>query len=85
MADDTRAEADQPKRKISHVSLIKLLMFEELRRLGNNWYSFLLAVGIPKDPKGDLHLPMERITSHHMEVEAGRVAEEGRTLEALSP
>jgi hypothetical protein len=72
MADNARAEADQPKRKISHVSLIKLLMVEELRRLGNNWDSFLLAAGIPKDPKGDFPLPAERVTSHHAEAEAGR-------------
>jgi hypothetical protein len=31
MADNARAEVDQSKRKISHVSLIKLLMVEELR------------------------------------------------------
>jgi hypothetical protein len=31
MADNAQAETDQPKRKISHVSLIKLLMVEELR------------------------------------------------------
>jgi hypothetical protein len=65
MADNARAEADQPKRKISHVSLIKLLVVEELRRLGNNWDSFLLTAGIPKDPKGDFPLPVERVTSHH--------------------
>jgi hypothetical protein len=53
--------------------------------LGNNWDSFLLTVGIPKDPKGDFPLPTERVTSHRAEAEAGRVAEEGKTLEALSP
>jgi hypothetical protein len=31
MADNARAEANQPKKKLSHVSLIKLLVVEELR------------------------------------------------------
>jgi hypothetical protein len=53
--------------------------------LGNNWDSFLLTAGIPKDPKGDFPLPVERVTSHRAEAETGRVAEEGKTLEALSP
>jgi hypothetical protein len=65
--------------------LIKLLLVEELRRLGNNWDSFLLAAGIPEHPKGDFPLPAERVTSHHAEAEAGRDMEEGGTLEALSP
>jgi hypothetical protein len=74
MEDNTRAKTDQPKRKISHVLLIKLLLVEELRRLGNNWDSFLLATSIPKDPKGDFPLPTERVTSHHPKDEAERVA-----------
>jgi hypothetical protein len=57
MADSTRDEADQPKKKLYHVSLIKLLVVEELRRLGNNWDSFILTMGIPKDPKEDFLYP----------------------------
>jgi hypothetical protein len=53
MADDFRADTNQPKKKPYHVSLIKLLIVKELRRLGNNWDSFLLSVDIPRDPKGD--------------------------------
>jgi hypothetical protein len=85
MEDSTRGEADQRKRKISHVLLIKLLMVEELRRLGNNWNLFLLATGIPKDTKEYFPLPTERVTSCHAEAEAGRDVEKGRTLESLSP
>jgi hypothetical protein len=79
MADSIRAEANQPKKKLSHVSLIKLLIVEELRRLGKNWDSFLLTISIPRDPKGDSPLPTGKVTSHHAE------EEEGKTLEALSP
>jgi hypothetical protein len=61
---------DQPKRKLSHVSLIKLLVVEELRCLGRNLDSVLLTAGIPKDPKGDFQLPGEVVTSHHVEAEA---------------
>jgi hypothetical protein len=57
MADNVRAETNQPKKKLSHVSLIKLLIVEELRQLRNNWDSFLLTAGIPRDPRGDSHLP----------------------------
>jgi hypothetical protein len=72
MADIVRAEANQPKKKLSHVSLIKLLIVEELRRLGKNWDSFLLTDGIPRDPKGDSPLPVGKVTSHHVERKKGR-------------
>jgi hypothetical protein len=85
MADNDRAEANQSKMKLSHVSLIKLLVVEELRWLGRNWDSFLLVAGIPKDRKGDFPPPTERVTSHCMKAGVGNVAQEGRTLEALSP
>jgi hypothetical protein len=67
MADNAQAEVDQSKRKLSHVSLIKLLVVEELRWLGSNWDSFFLTAGIPKDPKGDFPLPAERVISHRAE------------------
>jgi hypothetical protein len=60
-------------------------MVEELRRLRNNWGSFLLPACISKDKKGDLFIPAERVTPCHAEAKAGRAAEEGRTLETLSP
>jgi hypothetical protein len=60
MADNVRAETNQPKKKLSHVSLIKLLIVEELRRLGNNWDLFLLTADIPRDPRGDSPLPAEK-------------------------
>jgi hypothetical protein len=85
MADNVQAEENQPKKKVSHVSLIKLLMVEELRRLGEKWDLFLLTTKIPRDPKGDSPLPTGKVTSHYVEAEIGRVEEEGNTLEALSP
>jgi hypothetical protein len=85
MGHNNQDETNQPNRKISHVSLIKLLLVEELRRLENNCYSFLPAEGIPNDPKGYFPLPTKRVTSHRAEAEEERFAKEGRTLEALSP
>jgi hypothetical protein len=53
--------------------------------LGSNWDSFLLTAGIPKDPKGDFPLPAERVISHRAEAGVEEAAQEGKTLEALSP
>jgi hypothetical protein len=58
---------DKSKRKLSHVSLIELLVVEELRWMGSNRYSFLLTAGIPKDPKGDFPLHAKRVISHCIE------------------
>jgi hypothetical protein len=85
MADNAQAEVDQSKRKLSHVSLIKLLVVEELRWLGSNWDSFFLTAGIPKDPKGDFPLPAERVISHRVEAGVEEAVQEGKMLEALSP
>jgi hypothetical protein len=74
MADNAQAEVDQSKRKLSHVSLIKLLVFEELKWLGSNCNSFFLKKGIPKDPKGDFHLLTKRVISHRMEDEVEEAA-----------
>jgi hypothetical protein len=85
MAYNVQDEANQLEKKLSHISLIKLLIVEQLRHLGKSWDSFLLAADIPKDPKGDPPLPMGKETSHSVEVEIGRDAEKGKTLEALPP
>jgi hypothetical protein len=61
------------------------LVVEELRWLGRNWDSFFLTVGIPKDPKGDFSLSTERVMPHHVEAGVEETAQEGKTLEALSP
>jgi hypothetical protein len=53
MVDNVQAEADQLKKNLSHISLIKLLIVEELRQLGKDWDSFLFSTDIPRDPKGD--------------------------------
>jgi hypothetical protein len=83
--DSAQAKADQSKRKLSHVSLIKLLIVEELIWLVRNQDSFFLTTGIPKDPKGDFPLPVERVVSHRTEARVEEAAQEGKMLEALSP
>jgi hypothetical protein len=85
MVDSAQAEAGQSKRKLFHVSLIKLLVFEELIRLGSNWDSFFLTAGIPKDPKGDFPLHAEKVISHHAEVGVEEGVQEGKMLESMSP
>jgi hypothetical protein len=47
MVDNAQDEENQSKKKLSHVSLIKLMVVEELRQLGRNWDSFFLIAGIP--------------------------------------
>jgi len=47
--------------------------------------SFLLVVGIPKDQKGYFPLPAEAIKSHRAKAGVKEVAQEGRTLESMSP
>jgi hypothetical protein len=51
MADNVQAEADQPGNNLSHLSLIKLLVVEELRRLNKDWDSFMISADIPETPK----------------------------------
>jgi hypothetical protein len=64
MENSVQAKADQPKKNLSHISLIKLLIVEELGRLGKGWDSFILSTDIPRDPKGDPPLPTREETSH---------------------
>jgi hypothetical protein len=84
MEDNIRAKTNQPNKKLSHASLINLLIVEELRRLGNNFDSFILIVWIPKDPKRYYHLLVEKGTSHRTKRELERATKEGKKLEALS-
>jgi hypothetical protein len=42
MVDNARTEANPLKKKLSHVSLVKLLVDEELRQLGKKWICFYL-------------------------------------------
>jgi hypothetical protein len=51
----------------------------------NDWESFSLVEGIPKDAKGVIPLPIETIKSNRAEPEAERLAEGGKIVEALSP
>jgi hypothetical protein len=64
MADNVQAKADQPGNNLSHLSLIKLLVVEELRHLNKDWDSFMISADIPRDPKGDIPLSARETTFH---------------------
>jgi hypothetical protein len=51
----------------------------------SDWDSFSLTTGIPKDKKGIFPLPTGTTTSHRTELGVEGTAQEGRTVEALSP
>jgi hypothetical protein len=76
MVDNVQDEDDQSRKNLFHLSLIKLLVVEELGRLDKYWDSFLISVDIPKDPKGDFPLSMGETTFHsvgeRMEEDIGR-------------
>jgi hypothetical protein len=44
------------------MSLIKFMVFKELRRLDKDWDLFLISADIPRDPKGYLPLPTGETT-----------------------
>jgi hypothetical protein len=75
MADNVQAEADQPGKNLSHLSLIKLLVVEELRWLNKDWDSFMISADIPRDPKGDIPLSA-RETTFHSAGEEGKMSRE---------
>jgi hypothetical protein len=85
MVDSVRVEANQPKKNLSHISLIKLLIVKELGRLGKTWDSFMISADIPKEPKGYPPLPMREATSHSVEAGIERDAKKGKTMEVSSP
>jgi hypothetical protein len=84
MADNVQAEADQPKKNLFHISLIKLLVVEELRRLGKDWDSFLISVDIPRDPKGDFPLPTGETTFRSAGARMEEAAGKGKIIEDSS-
>jgi hypothetical protein len=51
MVDNVQSEANKPKKKLSHISLIKLFIVEELRRLGKHWDSFFFFSRHPQGPQ----------------------------------
>jgi hypothetical protein len=53
MAGKVQARVDQLKSSLFHLSLVKLLVVEELRKLNMEWNYFLTLSNIPLDPKGD--------------------------------
>jgi hypothetical protein len=85
MAGSVQAEANQLKKNLSHISLIKLLIVEELRRLSKDWDSFLLSADIPRDPKGDPPLSMGDTTSHNAVEGIEGATGKGNTIEGSSP
>jgi hypothetical protein len=85
MANNIQAEENQPNKNLSHISLIKLLIVEELRRLGKEWDFFMISVDIPRDPKGDIPLPTGEATSCCVETEIDGAAGKGKIMEFLSP
>jgi hypothetical protein len=64
MADIVQARADQLKSILFYLSLVKLLVVEEIRKLNRNWDYFLTSTNIPLDPKGDTPLSIERRPSN---------------------
>jgi hypothetical protein len=85
MANNVQAEANQSKKNLSHIPLIKLLIVEKLKRMGREWNSFILLADIPRDPKGDPPLPMRDTTSCRMEVGIEGAVRKGKTMEGSSP
>jgi hypothetical protein len=51
MEDSAQAEADQPGKNLSHLSLIKFLAVEEFIGLNKDWDSFLFCPTSPETPK----------------------------------
>jgi hypothetical protein len=84
MTDNIQAEADQPRKNLFHISLIKLLVVEELRWMDKYWDSFLILVNIPKGPKGDLPLPMGEKTSRSAGTRMEETIGKGKKIEGSS-
>jgi hypothetical protein len=51
----------------------------------SDWDSFSLTTGIPKDKREIFPLPTGKTTSHRAELGVEGTAQEGRTVEVLSP
>jgi hypothetical protein len=84
ITDNVQVEAGQPKKNLFHMSFIKLVVVEELRRLEKYWDSFLISVNIPMDPKGDFPLPMGETTFHSAGEGMEEVVRKGKVIEDLS-
>jgi hypothetical protein len=84
MADNIQAEADQPRKNLLYLSLIKLLVVEELRRMGKYRDSFLISVDIPRDPKGDFPLSGGEKTFHNIGERMEEATRKGKTIEDSS-
>jgi len=83
-ADIVQDEADQPGNNLSYLSLIKLLVVEELRRLNKDWDSFLISADIPRDPKEDIPLFARETTFHSIGARKEDVTGKGKEIEDSS-
>jgi hypothetical protein len=62
-----------------------MLVVEELRHLNKEWDSFMISANIPRDPKGDIPLYVEKSSLHNAEARKGDVTKKrkGKELEYL--
>ena len=86
MADNVHTKVDQLGNNLSHFSLIKLLVDEELRHLNKDWEYFLFPANIPRDPKGDIPLSVEESMLHSWEARKEEVTgkRKGKEIEDSS-
>jgi hypothetical protein len=92
MSDKVQAKVDQVKTSLFHFSLVKFLVLEELKKLNNDWDSFLSPTRIYLDPKGDTPLSDEKtspLIPEDSKRREKRSAEEGhekvKEVEGASP
>jgi hypothetical protein len=84
MADNVQDEVDQLRKNLFHLSLIKLLVVEELRQMEKDWDSFLISADIPRDPKGDFLLSVRETTFHTMGERMEEATRKGKEIEFSS-
>jgi hypothetical protein len=78
MAEKVQARVDKLQSSLFHLSLVNILVAEDLTKLNRDWDSFLASTNIPLDPKGDTSLSAERMTSNSSSHERRDVAEQGK-------
>jgi hypothetical protein len=84
MVESIHAKADQLGKNLSHFSLIKLVVIEELRRLNKDWDLFLISTDIPRDPKGDIPLSARETTFCSAGTRREDVTRKGKEIEDSS-
>jgi hypothetical protein len=84
MEENVQVEADQPRKNLFHLSLIRLLVVEELRWLEKYWDSFIISFDIPKEPKGDFPLFTGETTFHSAGTRMEEAMGKGKAIEESS-